>query len=116
MSHSPLLDSTIVFISNNEDKTRALLNIIRRREVSRRVHWLRNKQQVQRHFQDPQSFLDNSLPDQNVSIILDYDLEGVSIVTKFLEDQGVLKVCTLYSLNSVSEEVNEITKTVKVFQ
>ena len=92
------------------EKTRSLLNVIRRRDVSRSVHWLRNHDQVQRHFQNSQQFLDFKENGQEVAIILDYDLEGVSLVTKYLEEQGVLKVCTLFSLRSVEEEVGVLSK------
>ncbi|WP_258097188.1 hypothetical protein [Marinoscillum pacificum] len=110
MSHSPLLDSIIVFISSDDEKTRSLLNVIRRQDVSRSVHWLRNHDQVKRHFQNPKQFLDFKESGQEVAIILDYDLEGVSLVTRHLEEQGVLKVCTLFSLKSVADEVGELNK------
>ncbi|WP_421879342.1 hypothetical protein [Marinoscillum sp.] len=103
MSISPLLDSTIIFISNNDLRTRKLLHVIRRREVSRSVHWLRNLRQVERFFDNPLAF--SKEPNHTVAIILDYDLEGVSLITRFLNDRDVLMHCTLFSLASVTEEV-----------
>lgn len=111
--HSPLLDSVIIFISCDEEKTKSILNVIRRSEVSRRVLWFRNFEQVYKFFEEHFEVEINTFP-HAISIILDYDLEGVAKITSYIEQKGALKTCALFSLKSVVEEMAELIKQLKM--
>lgn len=103
MHQSPLIDSSIIFISADVYLTQKLLRVIRTKEVSREVFWFRNIDQVKRHFE-------NMPIAENVAVVLDYDLSGISLITQYLNDQGVLKNCDLYSLKAIATEVTQLNR------
>lgn len=107
MSQSPLVDSSIIFISRNTAVTQKLLRVIRLKEVSRNVFWFRSLEQVSSHFEQTDLAIASS-KNLRLSIILDYDLPGVSQITQYLNDCDILKYCDLYSLKAVSSEVQQL--------
>ncbi|MEQ8472389.1 MAG: hypothetical protein RIC35_14445 [Marinoscillum sp.] len=109
MYQSPLVDSSIIFISQNVETTQKLLRLIRKKELSRDVFWFRSLEQVSRHFEKI-DLTEGLSPRMNLSVVLDYDLVGISHITHYLNDYGILKYCDLYSLKAVSTEVNQMER------